>query len=194
LIVASKSFATWQTDRAESLDEIVGAHHAVGGTGPGRRYATQQINRAYAVLLSSQLQGFCRDLHSEAIDALVVAITNPDLVRIVREEFSLSRKLDKGNPNPGNIGSDFNRLGFDFWDAVKQCDPQNAVRQTSLELLNEWRNAIAHQDFDPNRLGGSTMLHLSQVETFRRNCHSLAAAFDEVVRNHVQSITGQFPW
>lgn len=49
-----------------ALGEIAAAHTAVGGQGSGRRYATQEINHAYAVLLSSQFQRFCRDLHTEA--------------------------------------------------------------------------------------------------------------------------------
>lgn len=66
----SIAFTIWENDRAASLDEVLAAHSAVGGAGPGRRVATQQINQAYAVLLSSQFQGFCRDLHSESADHL----------------------------------------------------------------------------------------------------------------------------
>jgi hypothetical protein len=36
------------------LQEIENAHAAVGGTGRGRRYTTQQINRAFVMLLASQ--------------------------------------------------------------------------------------------------------------------------------------------
>ena len=46
-------------------------HANVGGTERGRRYATQQINRAYAVQLASEFQGFCRDLYSECMDHVV---------------------------------------------------------------------------------------------------------------------------
>src|ERR1700682_173538 len=57
--------------RRLELDEIVEAHRAVGGSGRGRRHATEQVNHAYAVLLSSQFQGFCRDLHSECARHIV---------------------------------------------------------------------------------------------------------------------------
>ena len=59
------------TSRRRALDEIEAAHASVGGTGPGRRYATQQINQAYAVLLASQFQGYCRDLHTESVAHLM---------------------------------------------------------------------------------------------------------------------------
>lgn len=61
----SKSLDLWRTTRSDTLDEIVAAHRSVGGQDRGRRFATQQINCAYTKLLSSQFQGFCRDLHSE---------------------------------------------------------------------------------------------------------------------------------
>src|SRR3954447_9356465 len=96
----SLSLQQWLTMRTPALDEIEGAHRHVGGTGPGRRYATQQINQAYVVLLASQFQGFCRDLHEECIDHLARAMPSAELKRIVREEFRLHRRLDAGNPNP----------------------------------------------------------------------------------------------
>src|SRR5688572_17317701 len=79
----SRSLLRWQGERAEALVEIEGAHASVGGSGPGRRYATQQLNHAYAMLLSSQFQGFCRDLHSECVEFILAAIPVP-LQRITR--------------------------------------------------------------------------------------------------------------
>ena len=64
----------WQNQGQAALDEIVAAHTAVGGLRRGRRYATEQINYAYAVLLCSQFQRFCRDLHTEAVECLVSAV------------------------------------------------------------------------------------------------------------------------
>ena len=57
-----------------------------------------------------------------------------------------NRKLDSGNPNPGNLGSDFNRFGLEFWDAVDQLDVRNPDRRGELQELNVMRNAIAHHD------------------------------------------------
>jgi hypothetical protein len=72
--------------RATALDEIEAAHAGVGGVGPGRRYATQQINRAYAVLLASEFQGFCRDLYSQRMDH-VVATALPATRGVLRTQF-----------------------------------------------------------------------------------------------------------
>lgn len=85
----SISFLEWTTTRAVALDEIEQALAAVGGTERGRRYATQQINQAYAVMLASQFQGFCRGLHTECVDHLVRAIAPPPHLRpLIMAEFT----------------------------------------------------------------------------------------------------------
>jgi hypothetical protein len=193
-MMPSRSHLRWTTVGQKELDEIEQAHTAVGGTGRGRRYATQQINHAYAVLLASQFQRFCRDLHSECVDHLISAIATSTLIRsIVGSELTRDRKLDRGNANPGNLGDDFKRLGIEkFWDTVQSLDPRNQKRQKLLNALNEWRNAIAHQNFNPVKLGPA--FQLDQVKRWRRACRQLARSFDEVTRNHLQTLTGTSPW
>jgi len=154
--MASKSLIKWNGDRAKALDEIEHAHLRVGGSRRGRRFATQQINHAYVTLLSSQFQGFCRDLHSESIDH-IVGLVPANMQTFLRAEFLFGRSLDRHNPQPGAIGSDFNRLGIDFWAVIYALSPQNQRRREILEELNRWRNAIAHQDFD--EVGGNQTLH-----------------------------------
>ena len=118
--MSSVSLQKWNTVRRSALNEIEGAHRGIGGTTRGRRYATQQINQAYAVLLSSQFQGFCRDLHSECVDYFAGAVTPSSFETILLAEFVQHRKLDTGNPNPGNIDSDFNRFGADLLESGRR--------------------------------------------------------------------------
>lgn len=192
--MASRSLQHWRTQRTHELDQIEAAHTAIGGTGSGRRYATSQVNQAYAMLLSSHFQGFCRDLHSECLDNLVRAITPQSIQLTLRAEFLLHRRLDQANPNPGNIGADFNRFGLRFWPEVITCDRRNARRRDYLENLNVWRNAIAHQDFDPDKLGGKKTPQLGMVRTWRKACDGLTEAFDSVIRSYLFSILGHSPW
>ena len=193
----SASLQHWTKTRTDELSQIRNAHATVGGTSRGRRYATQQINHAYVMLLSGHFQGFCRDLNTERVDHIMnamapaVALT---LLSALRVEFLRARKLDKGNPTPGNIGSDFNRLGVAFWPEVKALDRRNDRRQAYLERMNTWRNAIAHQDFDPTNLGGGTTLRLAEVQQWHFSCDSMARAFDEVMRVYLSTIVGTFPW
>ena len=189
----SISLQCWRQARRIQLDEIMEAHRAVGGTGRGRRYATEQVNHAYAVLLSSQFQGFCRDLHTECIQHIVQSVPAP-LQNVIRGEFVFNRALDRGNPGPGNIGADFARLGLRIWDKVKALDNRNDVRKQQLQNLNDWRNAIAHQDFDPTKLRGRGTLRLRDVTKWRRACDQLARAFDDVTHVHLHALVGSRPW
>jgi hypothetical protein len=118
----------------------------------------------------------------------------PPLKQLVRAEFTRNRQLDRGNAHPGSLGADFGRLGIDFWTEVENHDPGNVARKVLLGLLNNWRNAIAHQDFDPAQLGGTTVLRLAQVRRWRVACQHLARSFDEVMRLRLQALTGISPW
>jgi hypothetical protein len=191
----SIALQNWSTGRAAALDEIEHAHRSVGGTGPGRRYLTQHINQAYAVLLSSEFQGFCRDLHDECTGYLVAPVASAVLLATYRSNLLFGRKLDTGNANAGNIGADFNRFGIAFWPAVDADSPRSAARRLALEALNRWRNAIAHSAFTPDMYKGRhPSLHLVEVQEWRKACDGLARSFDNVLRAHLHSATGVAPW
>src|SRR5438128_434085 len=189
----SNSLIRWTGERADALDEIENAHVMVGGTERGRRFATQQINYSYVGLLSSHFQGFCRDLHSECIDH-IVAIVPPQLRGFLRLEFVWNRSLARGNPHPGAIGSDFNRLGVDFWKEVCGLDGRNERRRQLLQELIDWRNAIAHQDFDPVAPQGTPTLHLARVRGWRSAANALARHFDQATYNYLRAVLGGAPW
>lgn len=192
--MTSQSLQRWLKSRSAALDEIEGAHAAIGGSSRGRRYATQQVNHAYAVLLSSQFQGFCRDLHSEAVDHLVNNVTPAAVQAVLRARMTDGRLLDKGNPNPSNLGADFGRLGMMFWAELDRCDRRNARRRAHLEKLNAWRNAVAHQDFDPRKIGPRLTLRLQDVQAWRSVCNGLACSFDKAVGRHLTGLVGKSPW
>ena len=190
----SRSLLSWQLHGRRALDEIESAHRAVGGSGRGRRRAVQQINQAYVVLLSSQFQRFCRDLHDECSKHFVQQPALLPYEPILHPRFVVGRKLDAANPNPGNIGSDFARLGIEFWSEVRRLDPRNRARQSALESLNRWRNAIAHQDFSSPELRGRNSVRLSEVREWRRACERLAVDMDKVMYAYLLRITGVVPW
>jgi hypothetical protein len=206
--VPSVALQEWQGTRSVQLDELDAAHGAVGGTGPGRRYATRQLNHAYAVVLAAQFQGFCRDLHSESTDVVAEVITSFSfagsvdslaVAGLVWSALTESRRLDRGNAHPSSLGASFKSFDLDIWEAARQLDARTARRSRRLEQLNVWRNAIAHQDFDFSRhqlevLEGVTSLDLGWVRTFRSCCDQLAATFDKVLAWHLEPIVGGRPW
>ncbi len=155
----SRALHFWLRDRSRALDEIEQAHRSLGGTGPGRRYATQQINHAYAVLLSAQFQGFCRDLHDDCAAHLVQSGTMASLRVAFEEALVWNRKLNTGNPNPGNIGSDFNRFDLRFWDGVRTADARYSIAIRSaggLEPLAECHRAPGFRSPCPGERASST--------------------------------------
>ncbi|MBW3569825.1 MAG: hypothetical protein KY467_01850 [Gemmatimonadetes bacterium] len=190
----SRSLRTWQVDGRRALDEIEAAHRAVGGSGRGRRFAVQQINQAYVVLLSSHFQRFCRGLHTECVEHLIGAPQYAAIRLIVYNSLVNGRKLNWGNANAGNVGSDYARLGLDIWSAVDAAGPRTEPRRQKLEQLNLWRNAVAHFDFDKPRLGGRSEVTLSEVREWRRACNALALDFDRVARAYLIGVTGLTPW
>jgi hypothetical protein len=145
--------------------------------------------------LASQFQGFARDLHTEAVDYLVTIIPQPAFRAAMRQELLWNRQLDMRNANQATIGGDFGRLGIlNFWTAVDAVFANNYQRRQWLDELNTWRNAIAHQSFDPVLLGGTINLHLAKVQRWRRGCNRLVRSFDRVVGAYIQSVTGRNPW
>ena len=192
--MSSVALVRWQTGGRDELDEIAAAHAAVGGSGRGRRYATREINHAYAVLLTSQFQRFCRDLHTEAVEHLVSHVSPPAVQSVFRTRLLEGRKIDQGNPNPSNLGSDFGRFGFNFWTAVRTSDWRASKWHGQLDHLVTWRNAIAHRDFAGMTLTPQPPLRLSHIKRWRTACEALAKQFDNVVRDQVVVLVGTAPW
>jgi len=191
--MSSVALQTWRTTARSELNEIESAHTAVGGSARGRRYATLQLNHAYAMLLSSQFQRLCRDLHTEAASCLVQHGAIGAFRSVALTALTQGRKLDSGNPNEGNVGSDFARLGMtSLWNDINAQDGRNADRRRKLRALGEWRNAIAHQDF--SKVGGTTTLTLGTVQSWRTACSGLAVTLDSLVGRYVFQVVGAKPW
>jgi len=189
----SVSLTNWRTTRRAALDAVEAAHTTVHGTGAGRREATRQINHGYAVLLAAEFQGFCRELHTEAVRYLVAAVPI-EMQVIVGRALTLNRQLDLGNANPATLGSDFGRLGVVWWQSVDQVEASGPDMRDELEKLNAWRNAVAHNDFDSKKLGGTILLTLSMVRGWRKVCNQLAGVFDQVLGDHIATCTKVRAW
>src|SRR5215470_463712 len=193
---SSPSLVRWRTVGQAEIDELLAAHQAIGGTGPGRRTATQQINHALIVQLASQFQRYCRDLHGLCADA-VVSAAPPPLQPALVLAFTAGRKLDRQNAHPGTLGDDFGRFGPRFWLAVDALGPQFAVRRRRLDQVNAWRNAIAHQDFrhvgsDPLTQG--TRADLPTFRAWRSALDQLAGGIDRAMYRELAGIIGARPW
>ncbi|HZU81872.1 MAG TPA: hypothetical protein VE987_03100 [Polyangiaceae bacterium] len=144
-------------------------------------------------MLAAHFQGYCRGLHSAAVDFIAMNTRPSNVAAVLRGALTQGRRLDTGNANPDNLGADFGRLGMpSFWDDVGALDRRNRARRTRLRELNEWRNAIAHHDF--TRVGGRDRLHVTTVRAWRDACDVLASFIDRAVASHLRRLVGSAPW
>src|SRR5688572_2674942 len=123
--MVSAALSEWRSARDTRLNNLLGAHVAVGGSAAGRRGATEALNHALVLRLASEFQGFCRDLHDEAVRLLVETLAPGDLKlqEILARPYLAARKLDRGNAEPGGLGHDFGLLGMTMWPDLKRRYP-----------------------------------------------------------------------
>ncbi len=189
----SQAMNAWVSTRAAVLDELLGVIGVIRGSKKVQRTAIQYLSRSFAVMLSAEFQGFCKDLHRECAEHFA-SLVPAGIEDVVLQQFLAQRLLDRGNPNPGNIGADFNRLGLKLFDEVFRTDSRVLTWRQELDNLNEWRNAVAHNDYAPARISAQSQLTLTQLRSWRSACNHLAVVFDKVLGKHLETKTGVKPW
>jgi len=172
-------------------------HVRVAGASRGRRWATRELNAAIVVHVAAHQQLFCRDLHTEAAEALVDAAP-PPYKPMLRRWYTDRRGLDGGNAWPETIARDFARFDLDVWAVARLRDRRTDGRLARLRQLNTWRNAIGHQDFgfssEQQSLLAGTDITLVWARRWRDACTGLARTLDVVVGQHVHTVAGVAPW
>lgn len=197
--MTSDALVSWRTTRAEHLEELIAAHHAVGGTGPGRRWRTEQINLALTLRLAVEFQGFSRDLHDLASQTFGrwVAPHDDRLARIVSSALTDARQLDRGNATEGNLSSDFSRFGLSFFPVIERRDARSSQRLVELTRLNRARNAIAHDNpgvITELRRAGRPV-KLTTVRRWQGALNGLATTMDAVMAEHLATLFKRSsPW
>jgi hypothetical protein len=197
--VPSAAYLAWLGQRQGRIGQLLQAHRTLGGTGVGSRSQREQLNWALTLRLAGEFQGFARHLHDVAVDhfVLIVAGTNASLGNVLRARLTESRALDRGNANPGSLGSDYARLGLTLWAALETADYRAATWNTNLEALNQARNAIAHAE-EGRLLALRTAGYPVTVSTVRRwkgSLDGLAETMDDVVSDYLDRLLGAGrPW
>lgn len=190
-LVPSSALTAWTTTRAAHIDDLLAAHTALGGSGPGRRWRTEQLNWATTLALAAEFQGYCRDLHDLTTDEFAqwTGQLNGALQHVITARLTEGRQLDRGNAHPGSLGSDFGRFGLQLWKELARRRPARASKwREALEALNDARNGIAHAD--ASKIAGLVQrgYPLSQLRTtrrFRGALDGLAPMLDDVVADHL---------
>ncbi|MBJ7287989.1 hypothetical protein [Williamsia sp.] len=194
----SGALELWRTSRADDLDRMEAIHRALTGPGSGRRRQTEHINGAVISRVLAEFQGFCRDLHNEAVDHVVSCsgITDPGLLALTRAAYLRGRLLDQGNPTWKVLIADFGRVELDLKKTIKTHYPErHKTWLAQLDSLTYTRNAVAHADeikLLACRSRGD--LNLRRARESRRTTGAIASGMDRVTKTHLKQLTGVAPW
>lgn len=196
----SSALTRWHVDRLAALGRLERVHGTMTGGLSGRPRDVTELNHALFLRLAAEVQGYCRDLHDEAIDAICTPeqVPGEGLREAFRTRLATGRKLDAGNAGPGNVGGDWAHLGMTLWPALRAAHPGALGASdwsSRLEWLNSARNGIAHNDMAKvSAAHASHPLTLNTFRVMRGRFSRLAAAMDRTTEAYLRSVTGASPW
>lgn len=195
--MSSDALVHWRTSGLARIGELEAVHASLTGTGPGRRWGTMQLNRSLFVALVSQFQGFCRDLHDDAL-RVYLDEANPRQRRNLDMQLRQGRRLDTRNPRRSTLGHDFGRLGLDIIGGLKQHGSMTETRLTSLDQVVDFRNAITHGEeatIEQIEANGSVRSTKRSFQRHRRALDNLAGTMDRVVAAQLARFMEiELPW
>jgi hypothetical protein len=197
--VPSTACLAWFGHRQARIDQLLAAHRTMGGSGPGRRWRTEQLNWALTLRLAGEFQGYARELHDVAVDHLVAVVAggNTGLANVLRAGMTARRQLDRGNASPATLEEDYFRLGLRLWPDLQAASFRVPAWKASLAALNEARNAIAHAD--EGKLIGLRArgypITLTTVHRWNTSLDGLVRTMDDVVGAYLGRLLGTgSPW
>lgn len=178
------------------LENLENVHRTVTGGTPGRKWFTEEVNHSMIVRVASEFQAYCRDLYLEGVSAVASTLTDPGMSNLLSIQMNTGIQLNRVNAQPSSLATDFNRFNFNLWDTLRARWPTRGKQlHDALQLLNEARNAIAHQD--PVKLAlvrVKTGLTMREAKKWRANMDDLAQKLDTVVGEAIEDLTGAAPW
>ena len=190
--MTSAALATWRGERSALLDQLIGAHAAIGGTAAGRRWATAELNRALLLRLAAQFQGFAKDLHAETAITFGALARPADatIASAISVGLQTKRDLDRANAQPDSLASDFGRFGLVLWTETDALDARTPARRTHLKWFNAARNALAHDD--PKKLAivlaEGYKIDLAWIRRWRSALNGLAGTIDKALAVHLSRL------
>jgi hypothetical protein len=193
----SVALEEWQGPSSLALDEIELLYWQVEFVAAGEPTLTEQINHHYVTLLVAHFQRYCRAVHVEATRALAASVLDLGFASVIRQMFAQRRLLDRGNPTPTALGSDFGRFGLRLWQALEKGDRRTRTRKEKLERLCEWRNGITHGDLPRKRAAGllvPAVLTLETCRDWRAALGGLAISIDKAVAARCRTLGCPEPW
>lgn len=197
------ALGAWQTTRRQVLDSLVLARQAIDTNHTDRSEdigvlgVVENIDRALYPVLAAEFQGFCRDLHSETITAIVNGAAWPtERIQVLAvAAMKQGRGLDRKNPSSSVIGDDFRTLGLLLWQRVQEVHPEDYPDwRRALDTLVNIRNAVTHSDRKRiNEFASKNQLAFAYWSATRVHLDMLVIAMDSVVRTYLAEIATPAP-
>ena len=179
------------------LNELEKAHTRATGSGPGRRWGTEQLNRSLFIALVAQFQSYCRALHDEGV-AIHLQQVAPAQRRLIRTLMTQARRLDTGNPRTSALGIDFASLDIDLIPAVTLLGVGVEADLKALDRLIDFRNAISHGNegaVAALSASGEIKATKKSYTEYRETLDRLAGSIDGVVAAKLAVVLGiPVPW
>ncbi|MDX1874362.1 hypothetical protein SBI67_19755 [Mycolicibacterium sp. 120266] len=172
-------------------------HHRLTGRAAGRRHDAEHLLGAIVARLVAEFQGYCRDVHDEAVDHVVgcLGITDAGLLALTRTAYIRRRDLSTGNPTWKALENDFGRLDMRFTREMDARFTTAPALRRKLDDLMFARNAFVHaEEAKLQRCRDRNHLWLRQMRIWRTALNRLTGSIDTAVGAHLKALTGQNPW
>lgn len=161
----------------------------------------EAINSALVVILSAELQGYFRDLHTESAEFIAGRMAGGMQTHftLIRNGLIAERRLDLQNPRHDVVKESFYRLGItDLWADIDSMVAVSGPRwRQQLARLNTARNGVAHHDTAKlaSLASQGFPLHLQTIKSWRAACEGIVRNADKVVSKRLsQVVGGRAPW
>jgi hypothetical protein len=188
--MTTNALADWQTIRYTRLDELFTI------VGPSQRLDLIEV---LVMRLAAVWQGFLRQFHDEITELFVAQfglVGAP--AQITHNLITYRREIDIGNANADALANDLSMFGVDLWTTLqdfaasgtngKRATPSVEQMKRTLTLLNQARNAAAHDDEARRhkmKIAG-IMLSVDTLKGWRDLLNQLAIALDQTVTTQIQ--------
>lgn len=194
--MTSPALTTWQSSRLPRLDRLIALHPDAAGstTDPA---VTTEWTHALVLRLTSEFQGFCRDLHNDLAWTIARLMTGLEGNRLlIFKGLTKGRVLELRNASVETLKADFNRLGIDLASKLL-THPRAGPRWTQeSQQLHLARNGVVHDD--PTKFAQlqeeGVELNLAAVIRWRNRVDALVEAMDDVADSKLSELFGIFLW
>ena len=119
--------------RLRDIEQLLENHTIIGGTGRGRRWNLESLNRAGLVLCSAHLEGFVEDLFEEAGRAVLNSRINVSRVPVEMKLISVSSLAESVRRSPDRKDRE-RALREILRKAGQLAHPRRQIRKEDIDL------------------------------------------------------------